>query len=135
LPDWNRADNPRLSLVALQAVLAEKAGKGGIDPALLPTFGLPVGGEGEFVFEDKFDFLYVGLERGQPLFEHASVVADRLCYYVLRDRAFALAANRIAGTPTELYTARLRDEQQAILATIDPRWGAQFAHELTRLPA
>jgi hypothetical protein len=129
LPDWNKADNPRLSLAALHEMMAGKARKGGIDPALLPTFGPPGGDAGEFVFEDKFEFIYLGLERGQPLFEHAAVVADRMCYYVLSARARVLAADRVAGPPADEYETRLAAEQQAILASIDPRWGWQLVHE------
>jgi hypothetical protein len=128
LPFWSVADSPRLTEAELQAKLAELARRGGIDPAHLPHFGSS-GPEGEFVLLDKFDYLYFGREHGGTLFEHATVVADHLCYLVLRDRARALAADRIAGTPAEPYAARLAAEQQAILAAIDPRWGAQLAHE------
>jgi hypothetical protein len=52
-----------------------------------------------------------------------------MCYYVLSARARVLAADRVAGPPADEYETRLAAEQQAILASIDPRWGWQLVHE------
>lgn len=136
LPDWSKADDPSLSLGEIGDMMYGAAELAGIDPARLPHVGPIAGGEGEFLDRDKFDYIYMGLERGQPMFDHRSVVADELLYRVFVDQAFMLASNRLAEKrkaglrfPDSEYADRLAAEQAAILGDIDPAWERQFVHE------
>jgi hypothetical protein len=131
LPDWRHADNPSLSLAELGERMYAIADRAGIDRELLPHVGPIEGGEGAFLDRDKFDYIYIALERGQPMFDHRSVIADELLYLVFRDRAYAIGANYLAHNRAspEHYTELLKDKQQEALAGIDPRWGRQFARE------
>lgn len=131
LPDWNKADNPRLTYQEIHDRIADLAARAGIDRASLPRFSPPDGSDGEFIFLDKFDYIYAGIESGRVTFEHPTVVVDYLCYVFLRARAPSLAAERLGSEAQEEGAEqRLATIQQEILAAIDPRWGAQFALEL-----
>lgn len=139
LPDWSQADNPSLSLAELGEMMYAAADLAGVDHSRLPHVGPIAGGDGEWIDRDKFDYIYIGVERGQPMFDHRTVVADQLLYWVLRDAAFSLAANRLAERrsageriPDEEYANRLAIEQAAILGDIDPAWANQFAWERAR---
>jgi hypothetical protein len=131
LPDWSRADNPRLDYWQISALMREKAARAGIDPEALPHLSMPGNEDGEYLFLDKFDYLYVGIMGGKPQFEHATVIADRLLYYVFVDRAAVLAMQGIGsdrlGDPGVQEEIRLR--QKAILARIDPRWARQYERD------
>lgn len=136
LPDWSRADNPPLSLPELAELMHAAAELAGIAPARLPGIGPIAGGEGEFIDRDKFDYIYLGVERGQPMFDRRSAIADQLLYWIFVDQALMLASNRIAeqkragrSIPDSDYVGALANEQQAILGDIDPAWERQFAHE------
>lgn len=136
LPDWSRADNPSLSLAELGELIAGAADLAGIDRECLPHVGPLAGGEGLFIDRDKFDYIYVGYERGQPMFDHRTVIADQLVYWVLRDAAFALAANRLAERRVRGeriddadYADLLAAEQAQILGDVDPGWERQFVAE------
>lgn len=135
-PDWTRADDPSLSHAELGELMYAIADRAGVPRRVLPAIGPIAGGEGEAIDRDKFDYIYIGLERGQPMFDLRTVVADQLMYWVFRDRAWALASNRLANArqagerfPDHEYAGRLAEEQRAILAEIDPKWARQFDSE------
>lgn len=129
LPDWRHPDLQDIPAIgARMHAIADRIGVPGTAlPALMP----PDGSDGDFVFRDKFEYIYLGIDRGQPCFERVTAVADELLYLIFRDRAYALAANRVAErrVGAEGYVAELVREQQAIIAGIDPQWGSQFARE------
>jgi hypothetical protein len=131
LPDWRHADNPSLSLAELGDRMYAIADRAGIERHGLPHVGPIEGGDGVFLDRDKFDYIFMGIERGQPMFDHRSVVADEILYLVFRDRAWAIGANYLAHNRAspEHYAELLKDKQQEALARIDPRWGRQFARE------
>jgi hypothetical protein len=131
LPDWRHSDNPSLSLAELGVKMREIAERAGIPARVLPHIG-PIGArDGEYVDRDKFDYIYIGQERGVPMFDHRVVIADQLMYLIFKDRAWMIAAGYVDGAnaPPEQDPARIAERQQEILAGIDPRWGAQFAQE------
>jgi hypothetical protein len=134
LPDWRRPDASLLGEPEIGARMREIAARAGIPERTLPWLAPPFDREGEFVFRDRFDYVYTAVERGAPLFEHRAAVADELLYMVFRDRAWMVAAGYVAdvGAPPEQDPDRIADRQQAILAGIDPRWGRQFALERAR---
>lgn len=135
-PDWTRADDPSLSHAQLGELMYAIADRAGVPRRVLPAIG-PIGaGEGEFIDRDKFDYIYIGLERGQPMFDLRTVIADQLMYWVFCDRAWVLASNRLANArqagerfPDQEYAGRLSKGQRAILAEIDPKWARQFDSE------
>ncbi len=129
VPDWAHPDLQ--DIPAIGARIHAIADRIGVPATELPALMPPDGSDGDFVFRDKFEYIYLGIDRGQPCFEHITAVADELLYLIFRDRAYALAANRVAErrVGAEGYVAELMREQQAIIAGIDPRWGSQFAHE------
>ena len=129
LPDWRHPDLQ--DIPAIGARMHAIADRIGVPVTALPALMPPDGSDGDFVFRDKFEYVYLGIDRGQPCFEHVTAVADELLYLIFRDRAHALAANRVAErrVGTGGYVAELMREQQAIIAGIDPRWGSQFARE------
>ena len=133
LPDWSHADSPLLDLVALETVVRAAAGKAGIDPGTLPTFGPPEGTEGSFVFRDKFDYIYAYYEHGVPMSEFPSAVADQLAYRVVADRAWlkAYLATANQGLPEAGRTAKVAAEQERMLALADPAWARKAAWERT----
>jgi len=134
LPDWSRADNPPLSLAELGQRMHAIADRAGIRRELLPGVGPVTTREGSFLDRDKFDYIYIGLERGIPMFDRRTVVADRLLYHVFSDAAFGLALHQLIDEGTSPYDRDdlLEQRRQAILAGIDPRWGKQYALERNR---
>jgi len=129
LPDWRRPDDPMLSLDQLGALMRDAAALAGGDPARLPDLGPPPYNEGEYLNREGPDYVYGGFDRGHLSFHHRSSVADGILYRVFVDQAFLLATERLAGGPDADYAERLAAEMRAILATIDPAWGSQFAYE------
>lgn len=134
LPDWRHADTPLLSLDQLGALMREIAARAGVPEGVLPHLGTMSDGEGAFIDRGASYYRYVGLERGGVSFEHRTPAADRLMYLVFCDRSWMLAAGYIAGNPEppEQDPERIAERQQAILASIDPRWGRQFARDRRR---
>lgn len=129
LPDWAHPDLQDIPTIGTRMhAIADRIG---VPATALPALMPPDGSDGDFVFRDKFEYIYLGIDRGQPCFEHVTAVADELLYLIFRDRAYALAANRVAERQVgaEGHVAELLREQQAIIAGIDPRWGSQFARE------
>jgi hypothetical protein len=131
LPDWRHADNPRLTLVQLDAQIRAMAERHGFAPQRLPECRTPREGEGAFIDVDKFDYIYGQYERGQLSSAHPSAIADEICYRVLYDLAFADAMNLRSKNPDPAlpYLGQVHRELDAILRRIDPRWAAQAVHE------
>ena len=131
LPDWSRADNPRLTLFQLDAQVRNLAAHHGFAPHRLPECGSPSEGEGAFIDLEKFDYVYGYYERGQLSSAYRSGVADEICYRVFYDLAFADAMNLRSKDPdpTLPYLVQVHRELDAILHRIDPRWAAQAMHE------
>jgi hypothetical protein len=131
LPDWRRSDSPSLSLAELGVKMREIAERAGIPERVLPHIG-PIGArDGEYIDRDKFDYIYIGQKRGQPMFDHRVVIADQLMYLIFKDRTWMIAAGYVGGAtvPPKQDPARIAERQQHLLAGIDPRWGRQFAKE------
>lgn len=133
LPDWTRADNPRLTLAQLDAKIRAMAECYGFDAQRLPECGSPSEGEGAFIDVEKFDYVYGYYERGQLSSTHPSAVANEICYRVLYDLAFADAMNLRSKNPDPAlpFLVQVHRELDAILRRIDPRWAAQAVHERT----
>jgi hypothetical protein len=125
LPDWRDSDYPPLGIDQLGVLMRAIAARAGIDERRLPHLGPPPDREGRYLDRDKFDYIYIGLEHGEPLFDHRHVIADQTMYHVFRDVAADLAAEQ--SDPEQVAA-----EQQAILAGIDVRWGKQFALDRAR---
>lgn len=132
-PDWTHADQPRLSLVQLDAQIRVLADRHGFASSRLPECGSPSEGEGTFISLDKFDYIYGNCERGQLSGSYLSVVADEICYRVFHDLAFADAMNLRSSSPDPAlaYLIQVHRELDVILRLIDPRWAAQAVHERT----
>lgn len=127
-PDWRQYDQPSLSLDQLGALMRDIAVRARIPQRLLPHLGPIAGPEGTFLERDKFDYIYIGLERGVPMFDRREVIADKTMYQVFSDIAFGLAVNKLIESGVSAATdEQIADERQAILARIDRRWGNQFA--------
>lgn len=128
-PDWSISNLD--AFILIQRRTREIGAQLGVPEGALPTFTPPDGNDGDFLFREKFEYVYMGIDHGQPCFEHCTGVPDQMLYYIFRHRAYALAGDRMAerGVGADRYADELEEEQQAILAGIDPRWGVQFAHE------
>lgn len=133
-PDWRHPDSPLLAEPEIAERMRAIAGRVGIPDHVLPTLAPPFGNEGEFVFRDRFDYIYTAREHGTALFEHAVAAVDQLLYLVFKDKAWMMASGYIGGSgaPIEQDPVRIAEKQRAILAGIDPRWGRQFAREAAR---
>lgn len=119
---WRHADNPPLSVDQVGQMMLAIASRAGIAPADLPQIGPLVATDGTFIDRDKFDYIYIRLEEGRVTFDHRTVVADRLLYWVFSE----WAANQAVPTPGAPPDPA---KQKAALAAIEPRWADQFARE------
>ena len=129
-PDWRHYDQPSLTLDQLGALMRDIAARAGIAERLLPHLGPIAEREGTFLERDKFDYIYIGLERGVPMFDRREVIADKTMYQVFSDIAFGQAVSRLIERGVSAATdEQIADERQAILGGIDRRWGNQFAAE------
>ena len=131
-PDWSKGDNPRLNYQQIGARMREMAMRAGIDDATLPSVSTPGAADGDYIFLDKFDYVYVRMVGGKTLFEHCSVIADELLYRVFVDRSAALAREVVGASGS--HPGEIARMQEAILARIDPRWAHNFA-VATKRPA
>ena len=131
LPDWHNADNPKLTLGALDAQIRSVAAQHGFAAERLPDCHSPSQGEGTFIDLEKFDYIYGYFERGQLSWSHPSVIADEICYRVFYDLAFAdaTAMRALAPDPALAYLTQVRRDHEAILARIDPRWATQAVYD------
>lgn len=98
---------------------------------LLPRLAMPGGEDGDYVFRDKFDFVYCGFERGTQIFEHCTVDVDDLLYRVFRDRAWTRTYVSLIGQDLseQDHAARLAEGQLALLEQADPRWAERLRAE------
>lgn len=131
LPDWPRADDPLLDEAALRQRMLEIAGIMGIPEQVLPQFAQPCAPEGEYVFLENGSYVYTAYERGGPMFEDRSLIADQILYFVFRDRcamhAYLGTIGRNLGH--EEQSRRAAQECYAMLDRYDPRWRKQLEHD------
>ncbi|MBM3596205.1 MAG: hypothetical protein FJX31_10645 [Alphaproteobacteria bacterium] len=117
-----------VSLPEVHARMTAAAGRMVLLEHFLPRLAMPGGGDGNFVFRDKFEFVYGGYERGSRIFEHCTVDMDDLLYRVFRDRAWTRTYLSLIGQDLseQDHAARLAKGQLALLEKADPCWAERL---------
>ncbi len=118
-------------LPELRARMLEISERMGIPERVLPKIAIPTGADGDFLFRDKFDFVYRSFERGALIAEHSAADPDELFYHVFRDRAWMRAYQGLVGldlTPDD-HAARLAQGQESLLGMADPDWAERARRE------
>jgi hypothetical protein len=120
-----------VSLPEVQSRMLDAARRMELPEHHLPRLAMPGGEDGDYVFRDKFDFVYCGFERGTRIFEHCTVDVDDLLYRVFRDRAWTRTYIGLIGQglSPEDHAARLAEGQLALLQRADPRWAERLQAE------
>ena len=133
-PDWSQREPVSYEEAHLSAMMRDYAARAGIPERVLPKADLPDGADGNFVFRDKFGYVYATWEGGRQTQEYTSAVADQLLFAVFRDRAWMHAYTQSMGDGLAEpdRTRQVEAEQERLLSLIDPRWGAQLRAERER---
>jgi len=129
LPDWSAPDSPMFTFAELDARMREFAARGGLPENVLAHVGEPTGRDGENITIEGPNYVFSYWERGGPMHEKRSVIADQILYFALKDRARMRAYMELMGqelSPEE-HAARLAEREEGILAAMDPRWARQYA--------
>lgn len=115
----------------LAQMMRDYAARADFPERVLPKADLPDGGDGNFVFRDKFGYVYATWEGGRQTDEQTSAVADQLLYWVFRDRAWMHSYIETMGAdlPEPDRMRKVEGEQERLLGMIDPKWAAQLRHD------
>jgi hypothetical protein len=118
-------------LDAVRSAMLAAAQQMGLPERLLPGFGSPSGGDGDFVYRDGAEYVYCAFERGARLSELRTADIDDLLYRVFRDRAWTRTYTSLIGQDLseQDHAARLAEGQLALLQRGDPRWAQRLRTE------